>query len=584
MEQRWPFVLRRKRAGVSIGTVLLLLLFMTVLATVLASGSATQMWIGTKSLSRTTASNAAQSVVNAAIERVYASGDLSYSGELEIEQGQGTWAGLSFVPDQAQDWGIPYSTNNVGGTAAIPGWGGRSVPPGAIHLIGVGRVREAERTVEAVLRVVEFPYAVACSGPIRTGGSMKIATQGATESELLPADIVSNSEASDSIVLGAGSVVTGDAQSVGGISLAGGAEVDVWGELRPNSDPVQFPELDLQTLEPDNSDGMADVLGQDHYITAEIFEGSVTRYGDLTMDQALTMDGALLYVEGDLWLKGDLQGTGIVVCLGDLRVDGKSRLEGANRLALVSDGTITLQGSGDSASAFRGLVYSRGFRAKDVTVRGSLVVHGSSTASVDLQDANVFYEPIIVQTQSVARTFIDHPIDLVRQGEAKHIFLLLNPESATVEGYYSDELPENFDPEVFAQDIDTYPDVQPVFSVDLDGDLLGAANNPDVVPDRDEMQSALESLAADLITEIEQFGIEDGLVADIFGDPPDIQAPALQSLTNAILFTDPTEATGGGMEFAPGQTLSFGEFLRPEERTRLVFWHETGRLQARGAE
>ena len=36
--------------------------------------------------------------------------------------------------------------------------------------------------------------------------------------------------------------------------------------------------------------------------------------------------------------------------------------------------------------------------------------------------------------------------------------------------------------------------------------------------------------------------------------------------------------TGGGAEFLPGYTITLDEFIRPEDRTKLLFWREAGKL------
>lgn len=47
---------------------------------------------------------------------------------------------------------IPYSTNNAAGAAAVTGYGGRTVPPGYVHLVALGDFRGTTVAEEAVLR------------------------------------------------------------------------------------------------------------------------------------------------------------------------------------------------------------------------------------------------------------------------------------------------------------------------------------------------------------------------------------------------------------------------------------------------
>lgn len=48
---------------------------------------------------------------------------------------------------------IPWSTNNSSGSAAVKGWGGRTVPPNALHLVSTGAARNEKVTRQVILRV-----------------------------------------------------------------------------------------------------------------------------------------------------------------------------------------------------------------------------------------------------------------------------------------------------------------------------------------------------------------------------------------------------------------------------------------------
>ncbi len=58
---------------------------------------------------------------------------------------------------------FPYSTNNQSDTATT-GFGGRTVPAGHVHLVSTGFCRGQYRTLEVLLDLPPFPYAVALSG------------------------------------------------------------------------------------------------------------------------------------------------------------------------------------------------------------------------------------------------------------------------------------------------------------------------------------------------------------------------------------------------------------------------------------
>ena len=74
--------------------------------------------------------------------------------------------------------GLSYSTNNVAGDpvsgAPVSGWRGASVPGGLIRLLATGTSRGVTRTVEVVLIVSAYPYAIACDGPLQADGSLVV--------------------------------------------------------------------------------------------------------------------------------------------------------------------------------------------------------------------------------------------------------------------------------------------------------------------------------------------------------------------------------------------------------------------------
>ncbi|MGV8121561.1 MAG: hypothetical protein AB2L14_17515 [Candidatus Xenobiia bacterium LiM19] len=48
---------------------------------------------------------------------------------------------------------VPWSTNNSSGSEAVAGWGGRTVPPNALHLVSTGAARNEKVTRQVILQV-----------------------------------------------------------------------------------------------------------------------------------------------------------------------------------------------------------------------------------------------------------------------------------------------------------------------------------------------------------------------------------------------------------------------------------------------
>lgn len=567
--------LSQKQRGLSIGIVLLLVLVVATLGLTLAGGSSTQLWFSLREDSVTRATNGARSVAAATIESIFASPDLEFGNaneNVELTLPELDWARLTFSVDQAADWGIPYSTSNVDSTQTVLGWGKRVVPAGAVHIVAVAKAGNLERTVEAFLRVEHFPYAIASSGPIQTSGSLTVATLDSKQpGQYSPADIVSNSDQSDALVLAAGSLVTGDAQAVGDVRVNSPATTEVWGEVRSGADPVQLQRLDFVDLDPKFR--LHEPLGSSVYSQAPtVFDGTVRRQGDLTIMGDLEMDAAYLFVTGDLTVTGDLSGAGIIVVEGDATIQGMATLAGANKMALVAGGAIDLTGDSANTSSFRGLVYTQdSFTARRVTVKGALVVDGDGSSRVSLHDTKFFHEPLVVESTG-PRDLINYPMATVL-GEAT--FSVVNYDNRKFEVYHLSDIDgvvEDID--LFLADPSSYPTVVPQRSADI-ADIL--FDQPGGTPAH---EAAINTLIGDLRTSLTGF-IPTAELDVALGRTGSWEDWGPLILETTMKFSDASFGLGNkGLVFAPNQVLELGEFLRPEERTRLLFWQESGRLVA----
>jgi hypothetical protein len=405
--------------GATIGTVLLLTVVVVTLALALTSSSVTHLQLSQRTGNATIAQSMAESVIAAGLERILTDDDFGTIRNekefLELSGSQpGTTGKLTFNKNTASQWGVPYSTNNLGFEGAKSGADGRVVPGSSIHLVGRGECNGVQRTVEAVFYVPKFPYVVATSGKFETQGQTLIASVDRADAlknltfddieDLQPGDVISNSQEDNAITFGKETLITGDAKAVGGVDLEPGAEV--LGQILDYSSAETIPEYSVSEFDPVTTGK----LGVSHLGTSVVnkatYEGWVRREGDLFVGQGLHLDNGVLYVDGDLTISGGVTGVGALLVTGNTAITGKSSLSTDNLAAIVSEGEITLQGSQNQNSVFRGLVYSnQGLTAENMTLVGTLLI-GGEDRHLTLKDTRIVYSPdsVRVDLQHSART------------------------------------------------------------------------------------------------------------------------------------------------------------------------------------
>lgn len=400
-----------KHRGMSLGTVLVVVALLTTAGLAISGVSVTHLNLMAQTRSAKQAENLARSVVAQAVEKVLSASEHDYgegrlvSESLEISLSgvpEGSTARLTFSPEKAREWGIPYSTNNISNDRSIEG-DARSVPASALHLYGVGESGGKRRVVEVLLHVPALPYSIASAGAIeaRNGlivGSLdEIPTDGdiPTPDQLGPADIHSNSSGT-AIVLGRQTRIGGDVTAVGTIDPLGSPAILVMGEMLNDADPVELPELDLSSYDPELKSGSFDSYNDGRYSDLSI-PGAAKSSGDLEVASGgLNLDGGLLFVDGDLKITGGLSGKGILVVTGHLTVDGATRASRESQLAIIVGRDFHLEGRDATNSYFQGLVYTGGsFFADSATLVGALISRGET----ELKDARVFLdggEPVTI--------------------------------------------------------------------------------------------------------------------------------------------------------------------------------------------
>jgi hypothetical protein len=410
---------KRRASGATIGTVLLLTVVVVTLALALTGSSVTHLQLSQRTGNATIAQGMAESVIAAGLEKILDNDEFgvirSESDVLELPgSGSATFGRLTFNESIAGEWSVPYSTNNLQFEGAKSGAAGRVVPGSSIHLVGQGECNGVRRTVEAIFYVPKFPYVVATSGKFETQGQTLIASVDRADAlknfdfdnleDLQPGDVLANSRDKSALILSKDTFITGDAKSAGGVSLEPGAEI--LGQILDYSSPESIPEYSVAEFDPN----VTGKLGVSHLRSGTVnnanYEGWVRREGDLFVGQGLNLDNGVLYVNGNLTVTGGVTGVGAILVTGDTIIRGRSSLSTDNLAAIVSEGPVTLQGTQQQSSVFRGLVYSnQGLTAENMTLVGTLLI-GGEDHDLTLKDTRIVYSPdsVRVDLQHSART------------------------------------------------------------------------------------------------------------------------------------------------------------------------------------
>lgn len=387
---------RSSRRATTLLTTLAFIGLGLVLVLTLASGSLSELQKGQSRSHALRAMRAAESVLALATERMVSLPDFPNAVNQTLEyQGIDSTGRLTFDQTQADAWGIPASVNNRLGVKAIPGYNGMKLPAKAVHFVAVGESGGVKRTIDSVISIPQFPYALASTGPIVSDGGLLIGGLPSDDpadldlTDLGPADLLSNADG-EAVKLDGEVEITGDIKTVGHATL--GPKVTVHGKVEAGTDPVELSTVDLAKLKPKFSypltpgPGHTKITGPVHYNSP-----------NLELSHGLEMDRAILYVNGDLTIHGGLTGQGALLVNGKVEIDGGAVLSGENQLAIVAKDDVVVHGSGDS-SLFQGLIYTEGdLIAENITLLGTFVAN-HPRSSVDpgsrlqLSNANVVYK------------------------------------------------------------------------------------------------------------------------------------------------------------------------------------------------
>lgn len=266
------------------------------------------------------------------------------------------------------------------------------------------------RLLEVILNQPPFKWAIASTGKVHSTGGLQVlgvkdfgtlihGVENLPPEQILPGHLVSDSSDGQALLLdssaSAPTLVTGDAQTMGGVNL--GASTTVRGQVKQHAESAKLPEVVVENYDPAGVSGVQDISQSTLSSTLNV-SGISRRTGSLTVNQGgLALDEGYLYVDGDLEIYGGLSGKGAIFSTGDVKVHGLSHFSTANLQAIVAKGNLELDGSGPGASSFQGLLMSGGgqLKARQVTLVGSFV--GTSRdgqgSNIDLDQVKLVASP-----------------------------------------------------------------------------------------------------------------------------------------------------------------------------------------------
>lgn len=391
----------RRPRGLALGTTLMLLAVIGVLAFTVAASSLTHLGVSTSRENGALAQSVAESTVALATRKLMA---LDSYGEkrntvdslqLQLNDGVGR---LTFNQKEAAAWGVDMSTNNLNNTGSVFGFDPvRPVPGSSVQLVAVGTVHGVSRRVETVLYVPPFPYAIASAGTFTSSGSLTVGALNASASmqdinlmntlDLLPASLAANSSVADSLVLGANSRVVGDLQSAGGIKVA--TSTTVGGAVKAYAEPVKVPKMNVTSFDPEVLAKPGLQIMRSGSVVSPTYTGFVKVKGDLTVTGGMQLGNASLYVDGNLDVRGGIQGSGALFVTKNINLSGPTQMRTDSTVAVMSAGNVTIAGGGSSTSFFEGMLYNEGdFVASGVTLMG-VFIQNNPAGKVDISNSQM---------------------------------------------------------------------------------------------------------------------------------------------------------------------------------------------------
>lgn len=245
------------------------------------------------------------------------------------------------------------SVNNFDGTHSDSFLGPDSVPVGAALVVVTAKVGSRSRreayligTGDSTIRVEQ---GLLTSGKIRMEGETKVrAVESLSEAGDLPALVQSNLGGSDNDLIswvsgmGGNLLIEGQVLSAGNTSAA----IDLSGYVptegvATNAPEVAIPPAGIESAVASRRTSTPFPPGNTNVPSGENYYDATTAPLVITGDLVLNGD---LYVEGDLQVNGSISGIGSVYVTGETELFGDSRIDADDKVALYSQGHVTLSG------------------------------------------------------------------------------------------------------------------------------------------------------------------------------------------------------------------------------------------------
>ncbi|MBN9417967.1 MAG: hypothetical protein J0I12_21140 [Candidatus Eremiobacteraeota bacterium] len=326
--------------------------------------------------------------------------------------------GLGRVTFAAGAYDMPASFNNLASNRAVSGWK-RTLPPHSMQIISRGIFRNEVRTLESILVIPPYKYALATTGEFRSNGALQVmgieslddlgrGPQEIPKDKIKPGHLASNSDkvASDdpAVDLKADSanptLITGDAVAVGSLSCDSDF-VTIEGAPRGGSEPAVIPDLKFENYDPSLLGSGYQNLSNGTFNASMNVTSAVRRQGDLTVRGGLHLDDGYLYVDGNVSIEGGVHGKGMIISTGNVSVHGRATLGAIDSVGLAAKGDVELIGQAANqrqmnGNTFRGVVYTEGdFKAQGLQLVGTVLGNkkGPQGSEMDLTNVNLIHHP-----------------------------------------------------------------------------------------------------------------------------------------------------------------------------------------------
>lgn len=314
--------------------------------------------------------------------------------------------------------GLPACRNNLNSDKSVAGWN-RTLPPHSMQIISQGSFRNEVRTLETILTIPAYKFALATTGDLRSNGGLQVLGVDSLDDlsegidhipkdKLKPGHLASNSAKTDSsdpaMDLKADAAnptrITGDALAVGSLRCDP-AFVTIEGAPRGGAEPAAIPKLNLENYDPALMKNGYQNLANGNHPSGMNVTSAVRLQGDLSIKGGLHLDDGFVYVDGNVSIEGGIHGKGMLVSTHNVTVHGPATLSASDSVGLAAKGDVSLFGNAANPSqmnnnTFRGVVYTEGdFSAEGLQLVGTVLGNksGPKGSEMKLHNVNLIHHP-----------------------------------------------------------------------------------------------------------------------------------------------------------------------------------------------